>query len=176
MQKIILGLLFVTSVAFVLTKTVFKAPPSKSLHSLPNIGLDTIKLGVGYAGCGEWGGRRELIKVFQGGGEKYNELDFTDTTRTYFAEYWVDSLECSYRTDRRYRMKVRKLLTLSDESLVLRYMQDFIPATLKRGSASDYQYGSSYYMKFQGRNNVVLHYPSAGKDVFQELRAQLYSK
>lgn len=179
LQKLVPILFMLVCAAFVLLPKWL--PPSVQIQQgLPNIGYrDTIFIKVGYAGCGEWGGHREMIKVYQEDVD-YRKIGYEEmikTKRPFLAEYWVDSIECSYRPDRKFLLHKRQQLTSAQEAVVLRYIQDFVPASLQARQLHDTMDGNAYtvYMPGQGDAPVVLSFSSTGKDIFQELRGKLFT-
>lgn len=180
LQKVVSVLFLLACAAFVLLPKVL-SPSARGQQGLPNIRYrDTIRINVGYAGCGEWGGHREMIKVYQEEVD-YREIGYEEmikTKRPFLAEYWVDSIECSYRTDRKFLLHKRQQLTSSQEATVLRYIQDFVPASLRARQLYDMMDGNAYtvYLPSLEVEPVVLHFSSTGNDIFQELRGKLFKK
>ncbi|MBC6697983.1 hypothetical protein [Hymenobacter sp. BT190] len=180
LQKVVPVLFVLMCAAFVLLPKLL-LPPAHSLQGLPNIRYqDTICIQVEYAGCGEWGGHREMIKVYQEEVD-HREIGYEEminTKRPFLAEYWVDSTECSYRTDRKFLLHKRQILTSSQEATVLRYIQDFVPASLQARQFHDMMDGNGYvvYLPVLGEESVVLSFSSSGKDIFQELHGKMFKK
>lgn len=180
LQKVVPVLFVLVCAAFVLLPKLLPMP-AHSLQGLPNISYqDTIRIQVGYAGCGEWGGHREMIKVYQEEVD-HREIGYEEMIkikRPFLAEYWVDSIECSYRTDRKFLLHRRQPLTSSQEATVLRYIQDFVPASLQARQLYDMMDGNAYvvYLPVLGEEPAALSFSSSGKDIFQELRGKLFAK
>lgn len=98
---------------------------------LPNLGIDTLKLKAAYSECGEWGGHREMVKIYMSDKAKGTERDFMKWSGPLAAEFWLDTIGCSNRLDRRYFLVEQTELSRQQEALVMKYMQELIYLALK---------------------------------------------
>lgn len=176
MQKIIPFLFVLVCAAFVILPRVFSAEENSSVsqHHLPNLGIDTLKLKASYSECGEWGGHREMIKIYMSDEVNGTERDFTKWSGPFAAEFWLDTIGCSYRPDRRYFLVEQTELTSQQEALVIKYMQGVIYPSLQyhppMHSGNVYSISSSNPREL----NISYFTPEDGYDRFEMLHQQLF--
>ncbi|RPD45370.1 hypothetical protein DNI29_18475 [Hymenobacter sediminis] len=178
MQKIIPLLFGLLCAAFVLLPRVFSVEENSSVsspHYLPNLGIDTLKLKANYSECGEWGGHREMIKIYMSNKAKGTERDFMKWSGPFAAEFWLDTIGCSYRPDRRYFLVEQTELSIEQEALIMHYMQVLIHPSLKYHSPM--HGGNLYSVSSSDPGKLDIRYFTSENEYnrFEILRQQLFN-
>ncbi|MBO0359989.1 hypothetical protein J0X19_18660 [Hymenobacter sp. BT186] len=103
-------------------------------HVIGNISYgDTLFIYAQYSECGEFGGHRELIKVYLSDeGDVRERLGYVEfRQRPFTADFFLDTIGCSYRADRKYFLEKQKVLSVDDEKAIVRYMHALLNYSLK---------------------------------------------
>jgi hypothetical protein len=91
---------------------------------------DTLVLEVQYKECGEWGGHREQIRIYQSEVPPKGEVASWQQ-KPYTAAWLIDSVKCEYQSGHKFLLIQQQLINLSDEQLVERYLQQLFACGLQ---------------------------------------------
>ncbi|MCC3158287.1 hypothetical protein LJ737_13645 [Hymenobacter sp. 15J16-1T3B] len=146
-------------------------------HIIGNIAWrDTLFLSASFSECGEWGGHRELIKVYlradklpKAGPEwiKWRKGPLT-------AAFWLDTIGCS-KPIRKFFPVSQHLISLGEEESITRYLQQLQTHSLQEVYPSQ---TGSVYQAWLTNDELRLHFLDTreGWTGFGELREKLFKQ
>lgn len=150
-------------------------------HGVGNLSpRDTIFLSANYSECGEWGGHREIIKIYRA--EKTDNQEFEAWMRQPLEAVWLmDTIGCSHRPDRKFFLAGQHEISREDELAIIKYMQSLLEYSLKEMYPS---HSGNYFSAAQGerelkgrrRLQISFHDTRYGWDEFEPLRKRLFKK
>lgn len=147
-------------------------------HLLGHLRYDTLLLAANYSENGEFGGHRELIKVYMRQQERAqlrNSPEWESFPLT--AAWFLDSSQWA-KPNRKFAFQKERLIKIEDEAVILQYMQALLSENLKDNGMTMSNGGNTFSITKAQRKDLQIsywdvHHAWSG---FETLRKKLFGK
>lgn len=126
-------------------------PTADIQHPLALDWEDTLVLTASGPSCTEWGGTREVLKVYLNFYQAQKDgLEYDQSNMAPRVAVWLRDTLCPQGAERHLFLAGHKSLSLAEEAAIVQYMQQLLPHSLKSGIPSSgvpLSDGNRYYIR-----------------------------
>ncbi|UOR05902.1 hypothetical protein MUN82_02095 [Hymenobacter aerilatus] len=150
-----------------------------SEHLLGNFRNDTLVLSANYSECGEFGGHREMIKIYMRAEEQRQarQADWNWAAVPLTAVWYLDTARCSQPNSMLSLVKQQQI-TVSHEEAIVEYIQTMLTRNLADNGMTLTNGSNRYSVKRTNRESLHVEYRDVRRawDGFERLRERIFEK
>lgn len=154
------------------------AKTDRTPHALGDFRNDTLLLTATYAECGEFGGHREVIKVYMRAEEQRQARRSGDWAAVPLTATWfLDTAHCA-RPNRKFFLAGQQQIDRNDEAVILEYIQNLLTRNLQERGLTISNGGNRYVVRRARERQLHVEYydPQNAWNGFESLRQQLFKR
>lgn len=148
-------------------------------HLLGDFCNDTLVLSANYSECGEFGGHREMIKVYMRAEEQRQarQANWNWAAVPLTAVWYLDTVHCS-QPNSMFSLIKQQQITVSHEEAIVEYIQTMLAHNLEDNGMTLTNGSNRYSVKRTSRGSLHVEYRDVRRawNGFERLRERLFEK